>query len=439
MIEALLFFFILSAFVGLGVSYGPVYLSHIALVAVMVACLAEICRRRGQVALPRLPANLHYFPWLMILWYATTILWSSNPTASIKYIIYLAYGASITLAVVYYGRDERKLGFLLTSLMLALCAEMSLGLLESFTEFRYPISSQSPLAPFFGRQVLLEPWAIPSKTLETVTSYPTGFRWNPNNLAATLNVFLPFFLAHRRIWIKALGAGVILVLVVMASSRINLAAWLVITAIYVLFFSRLRGLCATLMVLALAMASLTASLVKQSWDMRLPLTLDEAVHSWEAFKRFFSDEGQIGDSVGLRRLYLLNGLSAIARSHGLGVGAGCAGDEDLQPEAVTPGANRASLHNFWLEMAVEGGIIFFFLFCLWHLYLIRLLLRLRAVVKRENIKYFVTASALSLMGLVLAAMGTSSMVYEPALWLAYGIALASANLGLMRTVGALQY
>lgn len=436
MTDALIYLFLLSAFVGVGASYGPVYLSHIVLVAVAGAGLVDIARQRGLSALPKLPSNLHLFPWMMIGWYAATVLWSPNLGASIRYIFYLVYGACIATGVVLYGRDSGRLSLLVKSLMIVLCVEMFLGLLESFTEFRYPISPQSPLAPFFGRQMLLEPWAIQAKTLETVTSYPAGFRWNPNNLAATLNVFLPFFLAHRRIWVKLLGAGTVLVLVVMASSRINLAAWLAITAIYLLFFSRLRGLNTTLAVLTLAIAFLTVPLARQTWEVHLPLTFDEAVHSWQAFKRFFSDEGLIGDSVGLRRLYLQNGLAAITNSYGLGVGAGCSGEADLQPGAVEAEANRASLHNFWMEIAVEGGILFFFFFCLWHLYIIRLLLRLRTREKSRTNRYLSTASALSLIGLVPGAMGASSVVYEPCLWLAYGIALASINLGLNKAPGA---
>ncbi len=436
MTSAAVLLFLLASLVGLGISIGPVYLSHIVLAGLAVATGATVCRRAGVLRIPQLPSNLHYFPLMMVGWYTVTLLWCPNQEAGIKYVFYLSYGSCITLAVVYYGREVKRMEGLVSAIMVVISVEIFLGMLEAFTEFRYPISPQSPLAPYFGRQMLLEPWAMPWRTLKTVTSYPTGFRWNPNNLATTLNIFLPFFLFHRKFWVKAAGAGAILLLVVMTSSRINLAAWLIMFVIYLVFFARLRGLYTALVFLGAVALCLTAPLAKEKMDRRLPLTLEEALHGWEAFKRFFSDEGYVGDSVGLRRLYVKNGLSAIAKSNGLGVGAGGAGEEELQPEAVAPGGTRASLHNYWLEMAVEAGLPFTFLFWAWYFYLVRLLFKRHRDVVRWPQGYFQQASALSLIGLPLAAVGTSSMVYEPALWLCYGMAIASINLRLEKSAGA---
>ncbi len=429
MIGVLLKAFLLSAFIGLGISYGPFYLSHIALAGVLVVILVHLYKRRGLLQLPRLTTNLHLFPALMLAWYLVTCLWSPNLTVSLKYLLYLTFGACISLGVVYYSRSEQRLLWLIRAFLILLGIEIVLSLLEAFTPFRYPISPQSTLAAYFGREMLLEPWTMAKKTLEVVTSYPTGFRWNPNNLATVLNLFLPFILMQRQRGVKAAGAGSILLIIVMTSSRINLAVCILIIALYLIFFSTHRGLYTVMLLLVVTTWLLAMPLLNDNYEGRMPQSLNEVLHTWDAVKRFFSEERFVGDSVTLRRNYLKNGLEAIAGSGGWGVGAGCAGEELYQSGAIAPGAERASLHNYWLEMAVDAGLLFAFLFWMWYATIVIWLLRLYGRSLKSTIRYLASTSGLALIGMVPAATGTSSVVYEPVLWLMYGIGIATINLG----------
>ena len=63
--------------------------------------------------------------------------------------------------------------------------------MEAFTDFRLPVSPYSNYLSYFGRNVDL------SELNESVLSYimqsPTGFQWNPNNLAVTFLIIAPFF------------------------------------------------------------------------------------------------------------------------------------------------------------------------------------------------------------------------------------------------------
>jgi hypothetical protein len=414
--------------VGLGASIGPVYLSHIVLGGAVLVWAFILLRNRGMTRIPRPATNIHLFLAVMLAWYLVTSLWSPNKVASLRYLFYLCYGAAITFSVVYCAGNVSGLSRLVKLLLAVLGVETILALLEAFTTLRYPISPQSPLAGYFGREMLLEPWALNQGILAVVASYPTGFRWNPNNLATVLNLFLPFVLFRRGRWLKNLGAAAILVVVLMTSSKINIAAWLMITAAYAVFFSKRRGLYTLLLVLGATVAALSAPLVAERLEGRVPQSLNEVMHGWEAVVRFFSDEGYVGDSVTLRRNYLENGLAAVAASNGLGVGAGCSGEEIYQGGAVSPGASRASLHNYWLEMAVDGGLLFAALFWIWYGYLVVRLLRCLPGIGDPVLRRLASASALSMMGTTVAAMGAGSVVYEPALWLVYGLAIASLNL-----------
>ncbi len=428
--QALLRLFIVSSFLGLGVSLGPVYLSHLVLVGIVAAGLVTLVRDRGRLVLPRTASNLHLFLALLLAWYLVTCLWSPNKDASLRYLCYLAFGCAISWVVVYHAESPSRLTTTINILLAVMGLEIVLALFEALTTLRYPISPQSPLVGYFGREMLLEPWSMDQTTLATVTSYPTGFRWNPNNLATVLNLFLPFVLFRGERWLKAIAALAILVVIVMTSSKMNLAAWMLIVAIYLTFFSKRRGLYAITLALSMAAAVFALPLVSHSLEGRIPRTLDEALHGWEAVARFFSDEEYVGDSVTLRRQYLINGLEAIAETNGLGVGAGCSGEEMYQKGAISPGASRASLHNYWLEMAVDGGLLLVALFWLWYGYILVRLLQFRKKVSDPSIRYLNSASALSMIGMTVAAMAASSVVYESAMWLIYGVALASINLSL---------
>jgi hypothetical protein len=334
---------------------------------------------------------------------------------------------------VYYAKNGPRLLGLVNILLVVLGIEAAIGLLESFTAFRYPISPQSPLVEHFGRQMLLQASDWDKRSMAVITSYPTGFRWNPNNLSVVLNMFLPFILMRRNVWIKVAGASIILILIVASSSKINLLAWILMVVVYALAFSKRRGIYTVAILLAFGATVIAEPLLSKSIGRVVPQSLSEVLNSWQAVKRFFSEERHVGDSVTMRRKYVENGLAAIAGSYGFGVGAGCSGEETYQQGAVEAGATRASLHNFWLEMAADAGLLFAGLFWCWFAFILRHLLRIRTLTENPGVRYLSSSCALAMTGLVVAAAGPSSVVYEPVFWLILGLSIATVNLGYVGT------
>ena len=84
--------------------------------------------------------------------------------------------------------------------------------------------------------------------------------------------------------------------------------------------------------------------------------LNELANSFQALKLFISGDIDLGGSIEWRRKLVENGLDALARTNGLGLGAG---GTVANQEIIGPVAGRfTSMHNFWVELLVEGGVIF---------------------------------------------------------------------------------
>ena len=78
---------------------------------------------------------------------------------------------------------------------------------------------------------------------------------------------------------------------------------------------------------------------------------------------YLSGDIDIGGSIEWRRQLVDNGLNAFYNSYGLGLGAG--GSAANQELIGAVDGRFISMHNFWIELLVEGGIIItcIFIFC----------------------------------------------------------------------------
>ena len=249
--------FIAAAAVGVGVSYGPFYAAHIALLALATFIGWELIRAKGRLALPRLPTNLHLLLAGMFYWYALGMIWSIAPSDTARYLYYIAYGSVIVIVIVYTATDARRLSLILRVVSGVYFCNMTIALLESFTPFRWPISPLSNLAPYFGRSMTLDALRFDVTTLAVVEHFPTGFEWNPNNLATVMNLALPFVLFNPRRLVRWLGSALILVVIVMATSKANFLAFMLMLALYLFAFSsrRRRNLLLACCTLGVALAA----------------------------------------------------------------------------------------------------------------------------------------------------------------------------------------
>ena len=109
-------------------------------------------------------------------------------------------------------------------------------------------------------------------------------------------------------------------------------------------------------------------------------------------------------------------------TYGLGVGAG--GSIAVQEKIGGVDGRITSMHNFWLELIVDAGIILSFFFFLWYISLTWNLYKLGIQSNNEEFRYLGRSFSLCMIIFVPAAISASSVIYFLPMWLMLGFAIA---------------
>ena len=86
-----------------------------------------------------------------------------------------------------------------------------------------------------------------------------------------------------------------------------------------------------------------------------------------------------------------------------------------------------SMHNFWIEILVDAGVLFTLFFLLFYIKITYKLWRIGNHTKEITIKYYSQALSLSLPSFFIAAMSTSTAIYFLPMWLMFGFSIATIN------------
>ncbi|WP_214187095.1 O-antigen ligase family protein [Geobacter hydrogenophilus] len=407
----------MSATLSVGVSYGKIYLFHLAFGFVFFLFILGY--------LPNLkcskPSVYHKMMPLMVCWFTLSIIWSWDRWASLLYVLYILVGVGIVFIAVNYsknlGQQEKMFGAIVSVFIIELVA----CLLECTGHFRLPISPYSIYSPYFGREMGVDT-SIEESILATYWNLPCGFEWNPNNLAAKMLIALPFFLFLKNSWWRWCGLLSVLLVVVFTGSRGAVIASLVVLSLYFIIYVKLNHL-----LLLYSLLGATVSLcVARFLDFHF---LTEAILGLLAYVSW--DSINHSDSIGLRQQLILNGFRSLKSTYGLGIGGGA----DLKMQQIynnTYYGNHAdnlilSMHNFWVELLVNGGAIFFLLFVVWYLMMIHKLHYISKHSYDNRLQYFASSSCLALIGFSLAAISASSVIYFFPMWLLFGFSIATIN------------
>ncbi|WP_165875790.1 O-antigen ligase family protein [Hazenella coriacea] len=139
--------------------------------------------------------------------------------------------------------------------------------------------------------------------------------------------------------------------------------------------------------------------------------------------------GETGESGTVRKYLILNGLQFLQQSHYLGVGPG--NIEPLMKDA--PKVNKVNMHNWWIEILVNFGvIIFFFYMALYVLLLWKCwkIMRLRELQPRNpRIRWSAYSVLASMIGYFFGAIAPSTAIHFTPMWVVYGLGLSVLLLG----------
>lgn len=411
LMQALVF----SSVLGLGVSSGIVYLFHVVLAIVALVSLGH--NERGQMFDGLcLPSRFHGFFVFMFLWFAVGLAWSWDRHYALQYLGYIACGGGLAMLVAkYIGTSMNRFLQLFHAAQWAFAIDIVCGLLEVTTPFRLPISPFSSGA----NQVGLDDFT--SEAMRFITSMPTGFHWNPNNFAMVMCLLFPFFLNHRRIGVLLIGAASIIFLTVYSDSR----AALVAIAFMVMLLPAFRGRSIWLFlgvgfILLIQFFCVSQTKYSQLFDT-------DFVHALSRYSGMESSDTT--DSIGVRRHLIDNGFVALGETYGLGVGGG--GDKAVQEKMYSLPTKKimVSMHHTWIELLVNGGVLFFACFVGWFAMLTWELFGYARKWPVQSLPgYFSRSLSLSMLGLIPAAVAASTAIYVLPMYLLFGFSMAMVNI-----------
>ncbi len=407
---------ICSGIVGTALSYGDLYFFHIILFFSSLVWLYKIKINNYRLDLNVFSSKYIIVLIIFFLWYILSLFWTPSKELGFKYIFYISCGFALTVSVISISKNLKNLNKLFKVFSLLFIIEIIIALLEVFTNFRMPTSSLSTLAPFFGKDST-ELYLNNSLAALSNLNAPTGFRWNTNDLAISMIIILPFFLCHKKMVTKFFGIGAISIIIVMTASRAVFIALIISFCLYLIIIKKRFG---TILIVWTILASLFWAILNFS-DSENP-RINEIANSLQALSLFISGDIDVGGSIQWRRMLVENGLEALSKSYGFGIGAGgtVANQENIGPVS----GRFTSMHNFWIEVLVEGGVIIGFLISLWYINIIYNLFKVSRSNASSRMKYYSQSLILSMIAFIPAAITASSTIYFFPMWIMFGFSIS---------------
>lgn len=349
---------------------------------------------------------------IWFLWTALSIGWAQNLAAAVRWTSFMAMMAGMAVAIAVYCARRRRAKVMLWALFGAFVVAGLIAAVEVTTGLHLPTFRA-------GSE---------SRVLIGVGS----LFGNQNNFATFLGLSLPFLatlpLVYRDARLRVVGVGgaaASLGFILLTGSKSGLlSAGFVLVGLIALVSSdprTRRRLLAAIGVLAVAAAVVIPSL--QGGGI---IRLDERTLNKLDFTTLTT---QIQTGVGsgaVRATLLADGLGLVAETNGLGVGAGNA---ETRVEELGPIAPRVpNLHNWWLEVLVNGGVVGFALYLYFYVTLIR---RQAAVVRTARdplVRYMAMSGALAMIGWIAGSIGPSTAIHFAPMWIVFGLSMGALAL-----------
>lgn len=457
-----------SALCGIGLSYKSVYLFHIVLIFNIIGWVwyalnghlgskKEVEMSREKMKKTDFSHDFLLYFWLAVpLWFALEILYCESKTAALQHLVILSFGVSLIILSVLNLKTVRdfKQIFNITAVIGGI--NIGIGLVETTGIWRYPIGNLSRCNSFFGYPT--EFWngllaafhgalgsVAPSLNyhvtlvgaFERMSTIPTGMHWNPNDYALFLLLLFPFFLFTKNKIAHTIGVCSIFFLVVMAGARL-----VFIALIAILVVSLAVSLASVAKALSFSKASTrTAMATAIAWFVVLFIATNgfgiSGKYFWQCnemaffYKRAHNIESAqhiATSSADVRKNLIIAGVSTLKIHAGIGIGGGNMAIL-LQREGGIGSSRINKLHNFWLELAVEGGFLFALAFVLWFLFLLKKLYYIIQKNTEESphespLYYHALSTFMALIGLVIGGIAPSSLLYYLPMYALFGWAVA---------------
>lgn len=367
-----------------------------------------------------LPAGLTRPAAILAVWFMWTALsigWAENLVAAVRWTSFMAMMAGMAIAIALFCASRARAKLLLWSLFGAFVVAGLVAMVEVATGLHLPtFRAGSEAQNLIGVGSLFG---------------------NQNNFATFLGLSLPFLatlpLIYRDVRLRAIGiagAAACLGFILLTGSKSGLlSAAFVLIGLVILASSDRRT--RRRLFAAVGVVLLAAAIVIPSLQGGGLIKLDERTVTKLDFNTL-ATQIQTGTGSGAVRATLLqDGLGLVNDTNGLGVGAGNAENRVYELGPVAP--KVPNLHNWWLEVLVNGGIIGLALYVMFYVTLIR---RQAAALRTSQdplVRYMAMSGALAMIGWIAGSIGPSTAIHFAPMWIMFGLSMGALVLARQET------
>lgn len=361
-----------------------------------------------------------YYTFLIIwvVWAIASVGWAQNRAGAIRGIFLLACNVLTIFFISYYINDEKSHRQLWLVFYSTFAISMAVALWEIATTHHLAVSKMNTYTP--PRQI------------------PTAFYANPNDLAAYIVMYISLIYAafkyeERNTIVKYMlcVAGVFALLY--TNSR----------ASYIAFLLAIASACALAVIDIIKKSEFFSNKAKMKSLLMLITVIVMLIFNSIGFGWFKNTPGnpamidQIGNisevdesgSTQVRINLIKNGFKVLNEKtwqYITGIGAGNTEARLARYASTTDGI--VNMHNWWMEILLEYGIIIAALFIWFYLSIIWNLFKIYLNSPSHNYKMFAEGLLLSLIVFFMASISPSSIRGMPALWIVFGQSLAFIKL-----------
>jgi teichuronic acid biosynthesis protein TuaE len=342
-----------------------------------------------------------------VVWSALSVVWADDTVAALRWTLFLTMMGGLAIGIAVLCREPRRARMLLWALGGAFVAACLVALGEIATGVHLPTSRGVQRQGLFGA---------------------TSFFGNENNFAIYLTLTLPYLavipLFVRDVRQKALGyaASILALLMILTTgskSALISVGLILITLLLIIGRDRQsRGRLAA----AAAIAGLTVALLVPATMGSGPLALSQRAVTKLDFRVLAEQIESKTGSGGVRASLLSEGLDLVEQTNGLGVGAGNA-ETSVKSLKDFPGA--ANLHNWWLEVLVNGGLIGFAIYLAFFFGLLSKQARAARGSPDPFVRYLALAGTLSMVGFIAGSLGPSTAIHFAPMWITFGLGMGA--------------
>ena len=342
-------------------------------------------------------------------WATISIAWSQNTGAAIRWTAFLAMMVGVAVAMPMVLTTRRRVITMLTVLGWTFAGVTAFAFVEIATGYHLPTSR---LTQMVGGTAFAA----------------TSVFGNQNNFATFLTLALPYlvtlplvFRARRLVVIGIVGTVVDLAALLLTGSKDNLlAAGLVILTLLLFLATDPRQRSKLVGALVVAVVAIAVVVPSLNGSGLIPLP-QRAVNKFSF--SLLEKEIASGQGSGAARASLLtDGVNFVGQTGGFGVGAGNAETHVLEL-ADFPGVSN--LHDWWLEVVVDLGLIGLALYATYYLLLLTRQLRGARRAADPLVRYLCLAGAAALIGFVVGSLAPSTMIAFSPMWVMFGISMTA--------------